>query len=209
MFKRFDSLTRFSHDWTITEKIDGTNACIRIAQIDDPEINQELSFARIGDQLVFAQSRNNMITPDKDNAGFARWVQNNAEELVAVLGDGYHFGEWAGAGIQRRYDLTVKKFVLFNTHRWRDIAGHPDGGLLGGQLTVVPVLAEGYMPDPGATALDCMLAMQMGGSRFSPGFMEPEGVVMRHGPSGTVFKKTYDYDEQGKWAENQARKEKT
>lgn len=25
MFQRFGSLTRFSHDWTITEKIDGTN----------------------------------------------------------------------------------------------------------------------------------------------------------------------------------------
>lgn len=206
MFQRFGSLTRFSHDWTITEKIDGTNACVIVAQIDDPEINHGLSFARVGDQLVFAQSRNNMITPDKDNAGFARWVQNNADELVETLGNGYHFGEWAGAGIQRRYDLTTKKFALFDTKRWGALSDHPEGGLLGGALTVVPVLAKGYMPDPGATALDCMLALQMDGSRFAPGFMNPEGVVMRHGPSGTVFKKTYDYDEQGKWAENQARK---
>lgn len=156
--------------------------------------------------FVLAQSRNNLITPSKDNAGFARWVADNAEALVATLGTGYHFGEWAGAGIQRRYGLTTKKFALFNTKRWGALADHPEGGLLGGALTVVPVLAEGYMPDPGATALDCMLALQMDGSRFAPGFMDPEGVVMRHGPSGTVFKKTFDYDEQGKWAENQARK---
>lgn len=38
MFQRFASLTRFSHDWTITEKIDGTNACVIIdpmASADD------------------------------------------------------------------------------------------------------------------------------------------------------------------------------
>lgn len=206
MFRRFSSLTRFSHDWTITEKIDGTNACIIIANIDDPEINHALSFARVGDQFVFAQSRNNMITPDNDNAGFARWVKNNADQLVEVLGHGYHFGEWCGAGIQRRYGLTTKKFVLFNTHRWGALINHPEGGLLGGQLTVVPVLAEGYMDNPGQVALDCMTKLKEQGSAFAPGFMDPEGVVMRHGPSGTVFKKTFDYDEQGKWAENQARK---
>ena len=207
MFQRFASLTRFSHDWTITEKIDGTNACVIIAEIDDPEINHGSSFGRVGDLLVFAQSRNNMITPEKDNAGFARWVSNNVEQLVAALGVGRHFGEWCGASIQRRYGLENKKFALFNTHRWGDLAAHPDGGLLGGQLTVVPVLAEGYMDNPGQVALDCMQKLKEQGSAFASGFMDPEGVVMRHNPSGTVFKKTFDYDEQGKWAEKLARKE--
>lgn len=219
MFQRFQSLTRFSHDWTITEKIDGTNACIIIVpdegraawgdQENDYAIIDRIAEPGQNGYFVYAQSRNNMITPDRDNAGFARWVADNAEELIAILGTGYHFGEWAGAGIQRRYGLTTKKFALFNTAKWGALSNHPDGGLLGGALTVVPVLAEGYMPDPGATALDCMLALQMDGSRFAPGFMDPEGVVMRHGPSGTVFKKTFDYDEQGKWAEKQARKNNT
>ena len=30
MFERFASLTRFSHGWTVTEKLDGTNACVLI-----------------------------------------------------------------------------------------------------------------------------------------------------------------------------------
>jgi len=212
MFKRFESLTRFSHDWTITEKIDGTNACVIVmplSEIDDPSIREQ-AIDRIetenGLMNVYAQSRNNLITPAKDNAGFANWVAKNAAELVKVLGTGYHFGEWCGAGIQRRYGLTTKKFALFNTKRWAALANHPEGGLLGGALAVVPVLDEGYMDNPGATALECMLALHMDGSRFAPGFMNPEGVVMRHNPSGTVFKKTFDYDEQGKWAENQARK---
>lgn len=71
---------------------------------------------------------------------------------------------------------------------------------------MVPVLAEGYMDNPGQVALDCMNRLKEQGSAFALGFMDPEGVVMRHNPSGTVFKKTFDYDEQGKWAENQARK---
>ena len=159
--------------------------------------------------FIYAQSRNNMITPEKDNAGFARWVQNNAKQLVEILGEGRHYGEWCGSAIQRRYGLSGKKFALFNTHRWKDLTYHPDGGLMGGQLTVVPVLAEGYMDNPGQVALDCMNKLKKQGSAFSPGFMDPEGVVMRHNPSGTVFKKTFDYDEQGKWAEKQDRKENT
>lgn len=210
MFQRFASLTRFSHDWTITEKIDGTNACIIVDHDERMNLgDREFDYAiidKVGPYFVYAQSRNNLITPSKDNAGFAGWVKNNVGELVEILGEGRHFGEWCGAGIQRRYGLTTKKFALFNTHRWRDLAGHPDGGLIGGQLTVVPVLAEGYMDNPGGAAIGAMDMMKINGSIFAPGFMDPEGVVMRHNPSGTVFKKTFDYDEQGKWAENQARK---
>jgi hypothetical protein len=202
MFQRFASLTRFSHDWAITEKLDGTNACVLIAPIDDPEINHGLATARIGDTFVFCQSRNNVITPDKDNAGFARFVKDNAEALVGILGEGRHFGEWVGKGVQKRhYDLTGKVFALFNTNRWLDI------NELNGQLRCAPLLAEGYMGEPGNEFANIMAALKEHGSLFAPGYMDPEGIVMRHGPSGTLFKKTFDYDEQGKWAENQARRE--
>jgi hypothetical protein len=210
MFQRFPSLTRFSHDWTITEKIDGINACVIILPKDVEDDGTVAILEVRGPNgaiyKLYAQSRNNLIYPDKDNAGFATWVRANAKALVEILGEGRHFGEWCGAGIQRRYGLTTKKFALFNTKRWGALANHPEGGLLGGALTAVPVLAEGYMDNPGAMAIDCMSKLLSGGSRFAPGFLDPEGVVMRHGPSGTVFKKTFDYDEQGKWAENQARK---
>ena len=83
---------------TITEKINGTNACIIIQD----------------GSVVGAQSRKRLITPDDDNFGFAAWVEKNSEALEA-LGDGYHYGEWAGPGIQKNpHALDEKQFFLFN-----------------------------------------------------------------------------------------------
>lgn len=84
---------------TITEKIDGTNACIIIQD----------------GLLVGVQSRKRFITTLDDNYGFAAWVCENENELLK-LGDGYHYGEWAGPGIQKNpHDLNEKTFFLFNS----------------------------------------------------------------------------------------------
>lgn len=196
MFEKFPSLTRFSHGWTITEKLDGSNACVIIGrpEIGAPDpiwIDPATAYG------VWAQSRNNMITPGKgtDNHGFAQFVKDNAEALVKTLGEGRHFGEWVGKGINKRgYGLDQKVFALFNTARWTGVE-LPD------RVRVVPVIAEGYMANPGSDIEGAMFSLKEAGSRFAPGFMDPEGIVMRHGPSGTLFKKTFDYDEQGKWAD--------
>ena len=76
---------------TITEKIDGTNACIII---QDGEV-------------VGVQSRKRLITPEDDNYGFAGWVERNIEDIMG-LGDGYHYGEWAGLGIQKNPHLITE-----------------------------------------------------------------------------------------------------
>lgn len=207
MFVKFPSLTRFSHDWVITEKIDGTNAHVWIdplASADDKQLKEEWSLGKHDGLHILAGSRTRFITPKDDNHGFAAWVETNAEGLINILGEGRHYGEWCGGSIQRGYGLKTKRFALFNTHKWGNVEFAL--GFKGGDLSVVPVLAKGYMEDPGKVAVECMSKMKDQGSVFAPGFMDPEGVVMRHNPSGTVFKKTFDYDEQGKWAENQARK---
>lgn len=213
MFERFPSLTRFSHGWTITEKLDGTNAAINIVHpggLDDDEVYIAYGasiIAEVGEFVVFAQSRSKLITPGKstDNHGFARFVQDNAEEIVAKLGEGRHFGEWVGPGVNKRhYNLKEKQFALFNTHRWA-------GADLPERVTHVPViLANQYLEDPGRAAVEAMNGMKIFGSHFGlpnpgsiKGFDNPEGVVMYHGPSKTTFKKTFDYDELGKWAEKQ------
>ena len=104
---------------TISEKIDGTNACVVVHE----------------GEVVGAQSRNRIITPEKDNMGFARWVEENKESL-ATLGDGYHYGEWAGEGIQKNpHNLVGKHFLMFNTSRPHES--------LPTCVELVPVLYEG------------------------------------------------------------------
>ncbi len=208
MFEAFPKLTRFSHDWVVTEKIDGTNAQIIIASALDKTYD-ELAFslgsfrlpAPLNDTLhIFAGSRTRLLTPQSDNFGFASWVQKNALELFK-LGEGRHFGEWAGGKIQRGYGLQEKTFALFDAVRWSDLNPDRPAG-----CTCVPLLAKGYMDNPAAEFDRIMEDLKANGSRFAPGFMNPEGIVMLHRPSGTLFKKTFEYDEAGKWAENQARK---
>ena len=82
-----------------------------------------------GDTAIYAQSRNNIITPEKDNAGFARWVEDNREVLTNLLGEHVSdilgnwdnethvvvYGEWCGQGIQKNVAVNQlpKMFVVF------------------------------------------------------------------------------------------------
>lgn len=167
-FVEFPKLARLAREVIVTEKIDGTNAQVCITE----------------DGGFYVGSRTRWITPEDDNFGFARWAHENREELMQ-LGPGSHFGEWWGAGIQRRYGLTERRWSLFNTVRWgesRPACCH-----------VVPVLYRGVFD---TIAIDGQLnALAREGSVAAPGFMKPEGVVVYH-PAGNVgFKKTIEKDE--------------
>lgn len=165
-FTEFPKITRFARTAIVTEKIDGTNAQIWIS--DD------------GSQIA-AGSRTRWITPADDNFGFARWVEANKTELLK-LGPGSHFGEWWGAGIQRRYGMTEKRFSLFNVTRWA--AERP------ACCDVVPILWSGSLADlPVYRVLE---ALSKDGSKAAPGFMQPEGIVVFHEPSHALFKMTLD-----------------
>lgn len=136
-FQGWPKMTRFS-PWhmTVTEKINGTNAAVYI---------------RFG-EILAVQSRNRFITPESDNFGFASWVRDNSEKLVG-LGDGRHFGEWAGPGIQKNpHEYDVRRFFLFNTGRWTHRRGDLGGIIYTNQevidagCDVVPILFEGELP---------------------------------------------------------------
>ncbi len=146
---------------TITEKIDGTNACIQIIKNEFDQYS------------IYAQSRTRLITPANDNYGFAKWVNTHFHSLVPDLGEGVHFGEWWGQGIQRNYGMTEKRFSLFNTFRWDAARGH----FKTPGLDVVPLLHEGprFCPD---TIDGVHEQLIRGGSRAAHGFMKPEGVVV-------------------------------
>lgn len=173
-FQAWPSTPRLYRDCTITEKIDGTNACVVVGE----------------DGEVAAQSRKRLITPDDDNAGFARWVYDYAGSLRTALGPGYHYGEWYGSGIQRGYGLTEKRFALFNVDRWQAVA--EDLEAVPG-LEVVPELATGRFADE---MIDDVLAgLRWAGSVAAPGFRRPEGIVVWHHAARQAFKVLLENDD--------------
>jgi hypothetical protein len=183
-FKAWPKIARLNRDIYITEKIDGTNAAVIVTE------NGE----------VAAQSRSRVITPEDDNFGFAAWVQKNATALAEVLGEGYHFGEWWGGGIQRKYGLEkgAKRFSLFNVKRWQETFDAYEENpqvhdLIDEGCDLVPVLYQGpYSEEMIQKALDFLRER---GSQASPGFMDPEGVVVYHVAANQMFKVTLKGDD--------------
>lgn len=175
-------MARLSREIIVTEKIDGTNAGI---YIDDTG-------------QVFAASRSRWITPGNDNYGFAGWVERNREELLK-LGPGMHWGEWWGAGIQRRYGLTEKRFSLFNVQRWVTSEAYrwnEKQEVAPGCCCIVPVLYRG--PFWTGSIEHVLLKLEREGSQAAPGFQSPEGIVVFHVAAGIGFKKTIKDDESPK-----------
>ncbi len=94
-------------------KLHGTNAAVRV-HIDG---------------TVTAQSRSNVITPENDNAGFARWVKSNEEawrKTMAVPSNwddtpnhylnAIFYGEWVGPGVQKGVavsEIPKRCFAIF------------------------------------------------------------------------------------------------
>jgi hypothetical protein len=195
-FKGFQKIARYSREVIVTEKIDGTNAQIFIANKDTlPASDYNDPIIASKDSLIMcAGSRNRFISLEHDNYGFAKWVQENADELFE-LGPGRHFGEWWGAGIQRRYDQTEKHWSLFNVHTW--LENYDNGKPLCPKCcNVVPIIWRGNFDD--FCAEEWMTFLYGFGSKAAPGYMNPEGIVIYHSASGALFKKTFENDETGK-----------
>jgi len=169
-FKPFGKIARLSRNCVVSEKIDGTNACIYIGEEGE----------------FLTASRTRWITPEDDNYGFSKWAHAHKDELM-TLGEGQHFGEWWGLGIQRGYGQTAKRFSLFNTSRWTAETAPAC-------CSIVPVLYSGIFT---STAVDdCLSALVERGSVAAPGFMRPEGVVVYQTAGRCYFKKTIDGDQE-------------
>jgi RNA ligase len=223
-FQGFGKIARLNRDIVVTEKIDGTNAAIgiRFYSLDLvpyfvlPERDDRVRFIDRGGRdvngmvnyaVVYAQSRKRVITPESDNFGFARWVWDNAETLVHDLGEGLHFGEWWGSGIQRGYGLEKgdKRFSLFNVKRWTEPCPISHAGdevcylptyFKTPKLGVVPVLYRG--PFDMTNINEALTNLGLYGSQASPGFDRPEGVIVYHTAANQLFKVTLVGDEKPK-----------
>jgi hypothetical protein len=113
-----------------TVKLHGTNAGVSYNEVDG----------------LWAQSRENIITPEKDNAGFAFFVESNKETFIDLMNQVKDetgldlttntitiYGEWCGGNIQKGVGITnlVKSFFIFgvkvtpHTETEEEIKGNP------------------------------------------------------------------------------------
>ncbi len=128
-FKSFGKMARLDTTrMRITQKMHGTNAQILI------ENDVEAGVMRIK-----AGSRTKYLTETNDNFGFAKWVNENAQDLIEILNEGRHYGEWCGPGINSGEGLKERTLFLFDVPRFRHFIEkreHP-------QVSCVPILYEG------------------------------------------------------------------
>jgi hypothetical protein len=182
-FKEWPKIPRGQgEDMTITEKIDGTNACIIVE-------NGEVVGCQSRSQLLAHNNIDGILRIYNDNFGFAEYVLRNKEEL-AKLGDGYHYGEWAGPGIQKNHhNLERKTLFLFNSDRWRDgRQQRPEG------VECVPILYEG--PANREAIAETMNGLWA--TAKERGY-HPEGVVIWYHKTKRYEKVTFE-NANGKWA---------
>ncbi len=177
-FKEFNKILHIGKLFmTITQKIHGSNAQICIYKDDNEELQ------------IKAGSRTRWLCEDDDNYGFAKFVNANREELIGILGEGRHYGEWAGPGINSGEGLSEKTLCLFNWRRWMEKP-------LPHRVTVVPLLYKGGI------SLDVignvMARLKESGSFLVPNYMKPEGVVIEL--DGQFYKNVFD-NEETKWKE--------
>lgn len=99
-------------EFSITTKAHGTNASVCYSEPDG----------------IWCQSRENLITPEKDNFGFAWFIEQNKETVISIIKElakennidlNTHiisvYGEWIGNGIQKNVAISEldKRFVIF------------------------------------------------------------------------------------------------
>ena len=192
-FTAWPKTPRLFKGMTVTEKIDGSNAAIHIRPATDDSLTTHTYTDEDGDPWeVIAQSRKRLLV-GVDNFAFAEWVHNNAGDLVELLGEGLHFGEWWGSGIQRGYGLTngERRFSLFNVDKYEGIEEVSNG-----LLRTVPVICR-YTRFETWAAERCLDFLKERGSLAAPGFAEPEGVIVWHEAARHCFKLTFDDNPKG------------
>ena len=187
-FEAFPKIPRLHGDVIVTEKIDGTNACIELAPGSVSACSRNRRLVTISWQPE--REQHPLVEwHGMDNYGFGAWVLANYQSLVR-LGYGRHFGEWYGRGIQRTYGLDHKRFALFREPK----NGLPEG--LPSNVGVVPRLAHLNMFDSNELA-NILAFLQVQGSEAVHGFMQPEGLVAFHVRSGQLFKYTVEAGPKG------------
>lgn len=122
-------------------KIDGTNSGIQLI---------------FKNRQIIPQSREVVLVDGKDNAGFARWVQERKDKFIAWMDhfesklklkdeqiEGYTlFGEFAGNGIMKRCSVSSLNKKIFALFAYQPIGSTNDDALI-----VDPYILNSYFKD--------------------------------------------------------------
>jgi hypothetical protein len=172
---------------TITQKLHGTNAQIvvyptHIVPEGTPADGREIPVT----YEVKAGSRNRWLTTEDDNFGFAKYVEENKQEIIEKLGEGTWYGEWVGPGINSSEGLKEKVFAIFNIARIEDRPLPP-------RMVGVPLLYKGSFS---SEAIDAAFNdLRENGSKLVPGYKSPEGIVIHLLGTDLRFKKVFKAEE--------------
>ena len=202
IFEKWPSIPRLSKErMVITEKLDGTNACVVIEpwRVDAGYDMKYVDTVGVDGELYYfaVQSRSRFITPEDDNYGFARWAYKNSTELIRTLGYGKHYGEWWGNGIQRNYGIPEKRFSLFNAPRWNEQISYLFNTTEVVELRTVPILYNGPADWSQVELWREKLAK---GSVAAPNFKgKAEGMVVYLRELNASYKVLLEGDDQHKW----------
>jgi hypothetical protein len=180
--------------------------------------------------VILAGSRNRWLTVEGDNFGFCRWITEHKDELLGLgvgrhYGEWWGCGIQRGYGCKNGERSSPERhFSLFNVSRWNrkiweeneaarvvredEMAKrrHQPMTIPGPRLftpppaccEVVPVLCRGIFST--TCVNDCLDRLRKQGSVAMPGYDNPEGLVVLHCASGTLFKVTLENDGQAKGA---------
>lgn len=184
-FKAFSKIDKFNTPgMMITQKIHGTNAVFCIYKDENNELK------------IKAGSRSRWLSIGDDNFGFCKFIMDNAQEFIEKFEEGYHYGEWAGPGINSGEGLTEKTLVLFCPGRYSRIEQLPKN------VMIVPVLE--YTRFSEQTIKETFDKLKNTGSQLVPGFMRPEGIVIE--TFGNRYKMVFSPEETG-WTKGEKEKQ--
>lgn len=110
----FHNIRKYSYSHP--EILKGQSKVIYKCKVKLHGTNSAIQWTPEGD--IVCQSRSNIITPENDNAGFARWVKENEAELKKFsFNSGFIvYGEWCGPGIQKGVAISQipnRVFAIF------------------------------------------------------------------------------------------------
>lgn len=142
--------------WRAKEQMHGTSTVTYKCKVKLHGTNAAVQVHTNG--TIVCQSRESIITPEKDNAGFARWVHTNKDAWLDMVNRTFYddvptsyiiYGEWCGPGIQKNVAIAgiPKKIFAVFAIRALDEKGEARGDAILTDPTNLQMIVGDVVPD--------------------------------------------------------------